>query len=677
MELHELSITEPKRKQLARAGILTVEDLLWHLPTKHIDRSRITGIKLDETESVFLMRVTSVTRRFYSTTIVNALGVEIDSGREICVTWFNQAHIYDTVLLMKGKTVLVCGVVTRNNFGGKESLQVNAPAVFSSAGINGLRIYPEYKKVPGVSMEYLEKHIRLAASRLMPLEDTIPYKVRTKYQLQSISQMISDLHWPASQIDLDAAHRRKRWEDLLYFALRIELAHRSSAIGSPFNLLTTRISSTIRKNLPFTLTPDQAETLEETFKQIREGKRLNTLIQGDVGCGKTIIAFLLMVAFAENGYQAALMAPTQLLAKQHYEDLQKLVAPYGLEVAFISGTKLPKKEQKKLEDSIATGEIKLIVGTQALLSDTYTFNRLALIVEDEEHKYGVVQREKLVQKAAEGTHTVTMSATPIPRTLAQTIYGNHVQLYSILTKPSGRKPVTTGMLKTTQQLISYLIDDIKLRGHQAYAVCPMVSSNEKMQGVSSVEEIYEFYRKHLELHGIQVGMVTGKTKKKEAEQILSDFASGKISLLVSTTVIEVGINVPNATCIIIHNAERFGLAQLHQLRGRVGRGKTPGFCVLCSDDQENPRLEALCRYTDGFSVAEMDLQQRGAGDMIGIAQSGTERYLALALAHPEEYAKAQDAAKYILDSGEDCLILRRVLRDYQENKGGEMLDARI
>jgi len=240
------------------------------------------------------------------------------------------------------------------------------------------------------------------------------------------------------------------------------------------------------------------------------------LLQGDVGCGKTIVAFLLMAAFAENHCQAALMAPTQLLAKQHYEDLKKLMAPYGVNVAFVSGQKLKKAEQSELEAGIASGEYQLIVGTQALLSDHYKFHKLALVIEDEEHKYGVVQRKMLTEKAALGTHIVTMSATPIPRTLAQTIYGDHIQLYSIHSKPSGRTPVTTGIAESMDRVFQFVYAQVKKKGHQIYVVCPMISPNEKTGDIATAEDTFEIYRKNLESYGITVGLVTGRTKKTEA-----------------------------------------------------------------------------------------------------------------------------------------------------------------
>lgn len=680
MELTALNIQEGKINQFNRAGIMTLEDLMAYYPAKYQDYSKLTKLH-DGAESVFLFaceRVKFINSRI---NVIKAMGKEVSTGTPVYILWFNQSFLYQGDPKNKGlkdyegDTVLVAGktVFTQADGTGPDRYEVNSPALFDGAGMEALCIKPVYKKVPGMADAFLKNCIYDAGELLGAPAETLPEKILRDAGVVSHADMVAGLHWPMDADDLQAALTRKRWDDLLYFALRIDLSYRSAAIGSPFSLPLKRLTTTIQEGLPFRLTQDQATTLEEIHNWISAGKRINALIQGDVGCGKTIIALLLMVAFAENGYQAVLMAPTQILAQQHYEDLVKLVEPYGLKVAFVSGQRLRKAEQIALQDSIASGEVKLIVGTQALLSDTYQFDKLALVIEDEEHKYGVVQRQTLTEKAALGTHMITMSATPIPRSLAQTIYGDNLQLYSIHTKPAGRQPVRTGMMKTMQQLYAFLAKDITERGHQAYVVCPMIAPNEKVEGVATAEETFKDYKKALGSKGISIGLVTGKTKKEEAAQIRQDFKDNKISVLVSTTVIEVGINVPNATCIVIHNAERFGLAQLHQLRGRVGRGAGESWCVLVSEEKDNPRLAAMCKYTDGFDIAEMDLSLRGAGDLLGVQQSGSERFLALALQYNEEYKKAQAVAKWMLDTNAQCPLLDKVLADHRENVGGEMV----
>lgn len=676
MDLSILNVPENKIKQLNKAGIQSLEDLLTFYPKKYCDRTRLTGILPSEQESVFLYRMESV--RYITgsrTPMIKATGVEVSSGWPVNVIWFNQSYRYTELCAMVKKTVLVAGRLELRMAQYKEPAHYETinPPVFSPGGTTALGMYPIYRKIPGMAEDYLQMCIRRAADVLGKQKETVPQSILSGNHLISHQEMITQLHWPNSVPEMERAMERKRWDDLLYFALRIELNYRGAAIGSPFNIPLLKTTRAIINALPYKLTQDQETTINDMFAKIRTGKRLNALVQGDVGCGKTIVAFLLMAAFAENGYQAALMAPTQLLAKQHYDELCRLMAPYGIKVAFVSGQKLRKAEQQQLEQGIANGEFSLIVGTQALLSDTYQFRKLAMVIEDEEHKYGVMQRQALTDKAAAGTHIVTLSATPIPRTLAQTIFGDNVQLYSIKTKPTGRLTIRTGYVADKRRILGIVYNEVARKGHQAYIICPMVAPNEKVEGVATAEETYEFYKEAYDPYGIPVAFVTGKTKKTDAAQILQDFNDNKISVLVSTTVIEVGINVPNASCIVIHNAERFGLAQLHQLRGRVGRGKDQAYCVLESAIADNPRLRAMCEYSDGFRIAEMDLELRGAGDLLGSQQSGTEKYLAMALCYSEEYKRAQIAAREILDTGVDCELFDKAVRDQKENVGGEMV----
>lgn len=672
--LKNIGIPEKKAQQLIKAGITDADTLARFWPRKYSDRSHITGLMPDEkNESIFVMRVNYVNVKYYSRTVVDATGYELATNRKIKVVWFNQGYLYDKYKPLAKQDVLVCGKVTTvpatDHYEGY--LQVVAPTIFERYNPQALRIYPTYKKIKGMSEEYLMRCISQAIVGVMPVKDTIPENICNRLELMPYVRMMMELHWPTTCEALEAAQRRHRFDDLLYFATRIELNHRHTAAGSAFGLPMIRMMNAVKENLPFTLTEDQAYTIDSCIRSIRSGKRLNALVQGDVGCGKTIVAVLMMIAFAENGYQAALMAPTQILAKQHYDYLKSLTEPYGLRVAFVSGKKLKAKEQRQLEADIAAGEYDLIVGTQALLSATYQFKNLAFIVEDEEHKYGVLQRKQLIDKAEQGTHIMTMSATPIPRTLAQAIHGDSLEIFCIRSKPSGRQPVQTGIAASMDKVFHYICHQVLKCGHQAYVVCPMIDANEKVEGVASANEVYEIYQKALGAFGIKIALVTGKTKKAEAEEILCAFERNEYHVLVSTTVIEVGVNVPNATAIIIHNAERFGLAQLHQLRGRVGRGSSPSACVLVSEERDNERLIALCTTTDGFKIAEMDLQLRGAGNLIGIEQSGSEKYLSMALTYPEEYRTAQELAKELLDTGNECEIIARAIADFQAFEAGE------
>lgn len=673
MELSMLKIPDNKVNQLTAAGISKVEDLRYYLPKKYIDRTQCTQL-MDGGESVFLFHCNTVSYNNNKVCIIEAVGAVDGYSLPVHIKWFNQSFIYRDIQSTKGKTVLVAGIVkyAPPGFGCGARFEVNSPAIYDPAGKVALGIYPAYKKVPGMAEEYLKNLIRKAATLVPILEETVPKDILSRHSLVSHTEMINSLHQPANAAALESAITRKRWDDLLYFALRIEMNNRKVSKGSIYGLQSLAEMNAIRESLPFTLTAGQDAALAGAIEHIRKGQRLNALIQGDVGCGKTIVAQLLMLAFATNGYQAAMMAPTQLLAKQHYESFCELCEPLGIPVYLVDG-KTTGNAQKKTMAAIADGTAKLVVGTQALLSDKYKFANLALVVEDEEHKYGVLQREALAKKAAGGTHTVTMSATPIPRSLAQTLYGDSLQLFSINEKPPGRQQVQTGIATDAEKAIAFLRSNCGKYGRQAYVVCPMIAPSEKVEGVMTAEEAYKLYATALKSSGISVALVTGKTPKREADAILEQFNYGSISVLVSTTIIEVGINIPNANCIIIQNAERFGLAQLHQLRGRVGRGSEAAFCSLISKETDNPRLQAMTQYGDGFMIAQMDLQQRGAGDFLGTVQSGTERYLALALQYPEEYQKAQVAAQDLLDRKEKCKLVQLAEADYSEAKGGDIL----
>ena len=671
MDLEHLNIPKNKVTQLKNAGIETAEDLLYYFPKNYMDRTNNTGIREDG-EAVFLFHCKTVHLMNARKMITIANGSVDGCGLPVHILWFNQPYLHRTIEETKGSTVLVAGSVKHMPaeplYNKPERYEMSSPAIYDPAGANALRIYPVYKRVKGMAEDYLKRTITTARMVLGAVPETIPSQILRNNDLISHAEMVSWLHDPADQDKLDKALRRKRWDDLLYFALRLEINNRRSPIGSVYNIPSLGGMNQIRNNLPFQLTRGQSEALEGAIEHIRKGRRLNALVQGDVGCGKTIVAQLLMIAFATNGCQAAMMAPTQLLAKQHYEALCELCAPLNIPIAYIGGGKLKKKEQIGLAD----GTIPLVVGTQALLSPNYQFKNLALVVEDEEHKYGVLQKKALTEKAAGGTHTITMSATPIPLSLAQTIYGETLQLFTINEKPAGRKPVVTGIAPDCTKALLFLRQSCA-KGHQAYVVCPMIAPNEKVEGVASAEEIYSLYKSVLEPHGITVGLITGKTPKNEADIILHAYENNEISVLVSTTIIEVGINVPNANCIIIHNAERFGLAQLHQLRGRVGRGQKESFCCLISPEKDNARLQAMVNHNDGFMIAQMDLQQRGAGDFLGVQQSGTEKYLSLALQYPQEYKTAQKEARAILDDyATGCPLLELALLHDEQQKGGEV-----
>ena len=371
---------------------------------------------------------------------------------------------------------------------------------------------------------------------------------------------------------------------------------------------------------------------------------------------------------AMNGYQAVLMAPTRVLARQHFEDIYQLLSPFNINVWYLSGKDLKASERKKVIAGIKDGTVQVVIGTQSVLSDSVEYKNLGLCVVDEEHRFGVTQREALVKRTKEGVHLITMSATPIPRSLAMTIYGDSVSMYTIQTMPIGRKKVVTG-LATGRDKIYRFISKSALAGHQTFVVCPMIEDNDDAEGVKSVKEVYKEYRAALP-EEIRIATLTGKDAKAKTEETLNAFADGEIDVLIATTVVEVGINIPNATLMVVSNAERFGLAQLHQLRGRVGRSNNglQSYCVLESSDESYEaleRLNAMVETTSGFDIAMADLRIRGAGDFLGTKQAGSNKFLGLMLSYPSEYETAKRLAIEITENNYRCMIYDQAQKDYE------------
>ena len=554
--------------------------------------------------------------------------------------WFNP-YVFNTIYEMKGREVIVGGMYINDEWG----MQINNPELFTDDIENGPSIYPIYQKIQGMSSDYLMGLIN-AAIKQYNKPDSLDSEIRNKFGIIDEQRMIQCLHRPKSPDDIRMANKRLIFESLYPLAYKME----------EDNLNSARISTVIPKklnnfnkfigNLPYELTDDQKKIITEICKDAKKGKRINALVQGDVGSGKTIVAFSLMIMMNDNGYQAALMAPTGILATQHYQEIKKYVEPLGLKAVLLqSGMK--KSEEKKVLKSIESGEADFVIGTHSIISDKVTFKNLGITIVDEEHKFGVAQRENLTKKADEGIHNISMSATPIPRSLALTIYGSAVDVYTIESMPNGRKPVKTAISKTDAQAFRFMEKEIN-EGHQCYIVCPMIGDPEfeadenDEKNITSVEDVYKIATEYFKEKNVEISMITGKMKDDEKKAIIDDFSANKTQILIATTIIEVGVNVPNATVITIMNAERFGLAGLHQLRGRVGRSNLQSYCILRSSDEENPRLAAMLKTTNGFEIAEEDLKLRGTGDFLGTRQSGIEKNVMLMLKYPIFYNQIKE-----------------------------------
>ncbi len=659
VKLEELGITPQKEKQFQKKGITSVEELLTFLPIRYNDFTTLTGILSEEQVSVFTAVVVKVGRSFSGKQPVYA-HCKVNGRTKLTVMWFNQAYIYNEINTYTGKTVLISGKVKR----AEDGYMLFAPLIFEDAA-KARKIVPVYSKIRGMSEDYLTDKIEKALIYRSHLKDPVPAELLQKRGLPTMQDAVMTLHQPDNGDELKAAKERMLYNSLLEYAAKNEWSIRNESVGSPFRIKTKNIMNKIRESLPYKLTSDQAGTVRSILDKMERGQRVNALVQGDVGCGKSITAFLLMAGFAESGYQAAIMAPTQILAEQHYNALTELVSAYGIKTVYIKAG-MKAKEKREVYEEIKNGEADLIVGTSSLLSENVQYANLALVVTDEEHKFGVIQRSMLAQKASEGVHCISMSATPIPRTLAQTIYGDALQIYEIKTLPSGRKPVKTGISKGRDRIYSFIAKQVA-QGRQAYVVCPMIDDNDAVSNVLSVSTVSKEFETALSSKGIRIGALTGRDSKEKAHDTIEAYKNGDIDVLVSTTVVEVGVNVPNASVIVIINAERFGLSQLHQLRGRVGRGEYEGYCVLetpHTDDNVMRRLNALCKTNDGFEIAIADLELRGAGELFGIRQSGVDIMLEQIHDNPEMYKKAQEDACVLFDKYYNCELSAQIRENF-------------
>lgn len=508
-------------------------------------------------------------------------------------------------------------------------------------------IQTKYTKVKNMSEDYLQKTIK-KATEITPVVDALDEDLRKKFRLVTKQETYSKLHQPGTIHDVQQAKRRLLFEDLFQFQIRLAENNRHNTNEALFELKTFEKTKELTKKLPFQLTTGQSSALREISRAMKQGKRVNSLIQGDVGCGKTIVSVFSMLMTAENGFQAAIMAPTNVLAKQHFAEMKGYFEPLGFPVVYLSG-ELKAKEKRETLKKIKEGEARIVVGTHSVISKDVTYKELGCIIIDEEHRFGVKQRETFAEKGAQGVHVISMSATPIPRTLAMTLYGEDVLALTIETMPNGRKPIQTKWTKDELKTYELIEKEIK-SGHQAYIVCPLIEESEEMEEVESVERAFESAKDYFEAKGITVGMINGRMKPEVITEEIGKFADNTYQVLVSTTIIEVGVNVPNATVICIKSAERFGLAQLHQLRGRVGRSTFQSHCVLLSNNETANaefKLGAMVDTADGFEIAKRDMQLRGTGDISGTEQSGTNKFIQLMLQYPKMNTRIQQEVKEI------------------------------
>ncbi len=615
-----------KAKLLANLGIHTIDDLLYLFPYRYEDRSQlmpIAMVKAGEKQTVAGQVFKVGKRNFYSRTRAFEIVVGDKTGRIFCV-WFNQPYL--DKYFKEGQEIVLYGRVEVF----KNRLQMLMPDFElippEDRTLNMGRIVPVYPLTRGVTQRYLRKIIdtalRLYAGQI---KDVVPWDIRRRHQLGDIADNIEHIHFPRTEQDQQKANGRVAFEEFFLFQIcvilrRLSIVHKKGfahQIEAPF-------IGQYKKNFPFVLTVAQCRAIEEIAVDMRKARPMLRLLQGDVGCGKTVVAFLGCMAAVKNGAQAAIMAPTEILASQHYVNLKRFFAqgPFKETRVGLLTSRMPKKHKDTLYRQLKEKEIDIIIGTHALLQATVDFANLSFVVIDEQHKFGVSQRALLSSKGS-NPDVLIMTATPIPRTLCLTLYGD-LDISIIDQLPPGRGKISTYQFSTEKAPGVYeRVRQWVAAGTQAYIIYPLVEESEKLDLKAAKESFEHFVQ--FEFKGFRLGMVHGQMDRSDVENIMQEFKQHDIDILVATTILEVGIDVPNANVMVIEHAERFGLSQLHQLRGRIGRGPKDAICLLVADpstEEAKARLEAIVKTTDGFKIAEYDLQIRGPGHYFGRYQHG-------------------------------------------------------
>lgn len=626
----------PKRAELLQKElrIYTYDDLLNYFPFRYIDRTRFYKINELDTDLPYVQILGRITGKEqigekHKKRIVARLTDETGS---IELVWFQSLKWVDENV-SRGKVYIVFGKPTAFN----GSFSISHPELESyprPATITGnLRLQPVYNSTEKLKKFFLDskgiqKLQTLVIEQLLPeVKESMPAYILDKYQMVTKKEALLSIHFPRDVKALKGAERRLKFEEL--FFIQLQLLHNKQIRewkfkGHQFNAVGEAVNTFYKEILPFELTGAQKRVIKEIRMDTQRGIQMNRLVQGDVGSGKTVVALMSMLLAIDNGYQACMMAPTEILARQHYESIASLLDGRLAKVAILTGS-TTKKQRTKLHEELEVGEIDILVGTHALIEDKVVFKHLALVVIDEQHRFGVEQRAKLWRKNVVPPHILVMTATPIPRTLAMTLYGD-LDVSVIDELPVGRKPIETRHLYEGQRLrmFGFMKEEIA-KGRQVYVVYPLIKESEKLDLLhleAGVEQMsYQFPRPDY-----QISIVHGKMSNADKQFEMQRFIEGKSQIMVATTVIEVGVNVPNASVMIIENAERFGLSQLHQLRGRVGRGAEQSYCILMSGNKLSAdgrlRLDTMVKTNNGFEISEIDLQLRGPGDITGTQQSG-------------------------------------------------------
>ena len=636
-----MGIGPAKVKQFAQLNIFTLGDLICHFPRGYEDRTKLVPIASLEADVPACFRAvvmnTPRTAHIRKGLDLTRVTVADHSGR-LSLTFFNNKFAAES--LQYGGEYIFYGTLS-GDFSGYGMTNPVFESV-NSTPVTTRRVLPIYPLTAGLSNAAVLKAVRQALAICEPPAEVLPDSVRREYDIWGADRAYLAIHEPTNMAEAEMAKKRLIFEEFFVFSAGLALmrAARSQKQVTPYEKTDLQ---PFLDALPFSLTGAQRKAIDEILTDFASGAPMNRLVQGDVGSGKTMVAAAAAYCTAKNGRQTALMAPTEILAEQHYHSLTKLFAPMGLRTALLTGSQTPK-QKREIREALAAGAIDIAIGTHALLSEATQFSNLGLVIADEQHRFGVAQRAKLSAKGSD-PHLLVMSATPIPRTLALLMYGD-LEVSIIGELPPGRKSVDSFLVgESYRPRINAFIRKQVAEGHQCFVVCPAVEENEEL-GTKAATVWAETLEKTV-FPDLRIALIHGQMKGAEKEETMAAFARGDADILVATTVIEVGVDVPNATLMVIEDADRFGLSQLHQLRGRVGRGDSQSYCILTTHNR-NPdtvaRLKALCKTTDGFKIAEEDLSMRGPGDFFGARQSGLPTFRVASLSMDLQTLKDAQAA---------------------------------
>ncbi len=628
---------------LARLGLRNVKDLLEYYPRRYEDYSNLLSIGRIKPGNVSIKaEIKQASGKYVRGGLHITEAIASDATGSVRLVWFNQP--YRAASIQKHESYFVSGLFELRY--GKLSITNPSIELESTFPINAARIVPVYRETKGLSSRQIRKIVREVITSATYIPETLPDYVLKDEQLIARKDAIKKKHFPDTINDVKLADQRLGFEELFELILAAQHSKRDIADQPSIKVAFKQdYAKAFIKHLPFMLTDAQKRAVWQIYQDMDSGKVMNRLLEGDVGAGKTVVAAMGAVMALAEGYQVAFMAPTELLARQHAETIYNLVTPLGFaEKTILLVGSMSAQDKKRAHDFISNGQAQFIVGTHTLIQEKVNLSKLALVVIDEQHRFGVEQRKKLLAKSGHVPHMLSMTATPIPRSLALTVFGE-LDISILNQKPKDRLPIITALVKPTDQLKLYeRVEEELKNGRQAFVVCPLIEESNAVEA-KSAQATYIEMKKHFK--EFKVGILHGKMKTEDKQTIMQKVVNGDIDILVATTVIEVGVDVPNATIMIIEAPERFGLAQLHQLRGRVGRGKTRGYCYLMLSDSRAPsrRLRAIESTTDGFKLAQLDLDIRGAGALYGMMQHGQLDLRIANFSDTKLIARARNAVK--------------------------------